>query len=99
LFFHECSQGRPIAARVTSGSELEVSVYATLAREQSVAVAIINRERARDVTVQLDATHYFSGGRILRLEAPALDATTGVTFSGAAVGDDRKRFDVGPRKD
>jgi hypothetical protein len=88
LLFHECSQGRPIAVRATSGAELDVSVYATLARDQSVAVAIINREATQEVTVQLDAAHYFSEGKILRLEAPALDATTGVTFGGAAVAAD-----------
>lgn len=88
LLFHECSQGRPIAVRATSGAELAVSVYATLAPDQSVAVAIINREQTQGVAVQLDATHYFSEGRVLRLEAPALDATSGVAFGGAAVAAD-----------
>jgi len=77
-----------IQAKVTSGAGLEVSVYATLAQDQSIAVAIINRDQAQDVAVQLDATHYFSEGKILRLEAQALDATTGVTFGGTSVAAD-----------
>jgi hypothetical protein len=88
LLFRMCAHGRLIPANVVSGPKLEVSTYATLARDGSVAVAIINREQAKDVTVQLDASRYFKEGRLLRLEAPSLSATSGVTLGGAPVSPD-----------
>lgn len=68
-----------------SARHSECGTYAVLARDDAITVAIINREAARYVTIQLDVTRYFKTGTVLRLEAPSLTAKSDVTFEGASV--------------
>lgn len=88
LMFHTCSRGSLIPVNVISGPQLEVSAYATLSTEGSVAVAIINREAITDIEIELDATRFFTTAKVLRLEGPSLSAKTGITFGGASVTQD-----------
>jgi len=88
LMFNACSKGRLIPTKVVNDSKLEISSYATLAGDGSAAVAIINREGNTDVTIQLDATRYYTHAKIMRLEGSSLDSKTGVKFGGSIVASD-----------
>jgi hypothetical protein len=50
-----------------------------------VRVTLINKDLAQPVAAQLDLGAAFKTGQVLRLTAPSVDATEGVTFAGAAV--------------
>jgi hypothetical protein len=48
-------------------------------------VTLLNKDLTQPVAAQLDLGAAFKAGQVLRLSAPAVDATEGVTFAGAAV--------------
>jgi hypothetical protein len=85
LAFAEAAKGEQIALACDTGG-INLTAYATR-RAQDVTVTVINKDMSRDASVELGgipARH----AKAMRLTAPALTATTGVTLGGAAVGAD-----------
>jgi len=64
-----------------------VTAYAASAEHGGVLIAIFNKD-ARDAEVNIDAGAGWKQAVVERLEAPAVDSKTGVTFDSAAVGSD-----------
>jgi len=77
------AQGDLVPARLDGGGA-QVAAYAVRAGDGALRVFVINKD-ARAASVRIDAGRRFAQGTVLRLAAPAPDATAGVTFGGAPV--------------
>lgn len=84
LFFHEMTQagGQVVAASVSNAPNLDT--YGVIGADGKLRVALINRSGSHyTLTVQTDQS--YTNASELTLTAPALNATSGVTFGGTAV--------------
>lgn len=87
LAFAEASRGTLVKVNCDAAGA-NLSAYAVLAADRSLFVTIINKEAALDVSVNLVLPRNVDNGRVLRLTAPSLQATAGVSFGGSAVSAD-----------
>jgi hypothetical protein len=87
LMLRAAAQGRvvPVTAQ-TAG--LNLTAYATLGDDATLRVVLINKDLSRDTTVPVTAGGGYSVATAMRLAAPAIDSTAGVTLGGALVGPD-----------
>lgn len=86
LLFHNAAQGQTIPVSVTTHSN--VMVHSTLAPDGTLRVVAINNEVNTNVQVRITPGRTFRSAGTLRLTGPSLDATSGITYAGAAVGAD-----------
>jgi hypothetical protein len=87
LAFAEASRGRLVGVSCDV-SGLKLSAYAVLAADRSLFVTIVNKEAAVDASFNLMLPRNVRNGRVLRLAAPSLQATAGVSFGGSVVSAD-----------
>lgn len=59
--------------------------YAARAQDGGMRIALINKDAAADLDIAIDLGGAGRGARVWRLQGPALDAPSGVTFAGAEV--------------
>jgi hypothetical protein len=81
--------GDLVPARLDSGGAAlaaYLAAYAVRAADGALRIVVINKD-TRSASVQIDPGRRFAKGEVSRLTAPALDATVGVRFGGAAVDD------------
>ena len=84
LAFAQGSRGERLAVSVeTQGVNL--TAYAVAQERKRVTVTLINKDHTRAAAVKLTSGHEFNRGTILRLTAPSLESTTGITFGEASV--------------
>jgi hypothetical protein len=86
LLFHNAAQGQTIPVSVATHSN--VMVHAALGSDGTLRVVAINNEVSTNVQVRIAPGRTFRSAGTLRLTGPSLDATSGVTYAGAAVGSD-----------
>jgi hypothetical protein len=74
----------------TSGAPTSInfSAYAVGAAGSTVNVVLSNKDRTTTVHATVDVGSAISSAGAMRLEGPALEATTGVTLGGVAIGAD-----------
>jgi hypothetical protein len=77
--------GDLVPARLDAGGAA-LAAYAVRAADGTLRLFLINKD-ARAASVRIEPGRRFAKSEVLRLVAPALDATTGVQFGGAAVDD------------
>jgi hypothetical protein len=77
--------GDLVPARLDSGGAA-LAAYAVRAADGVLRLVVINKD-VRAALVRIDPGRRFTNGDVSRLAAPALDATAGVRFGGAAVDD------------
>jgi hypothetical protein len=63
-------------------------VHSALGSDGTLRVVAINNEANTNVQVRITPGRTFRSAGTLRLTGPSLDATSGVTYAGAAVGSD-----------
>jgi hypothetical protein len=63
-----------------------LAAYAVRDRDGVLRLVVINKD-ARPASTRIEPGRRFANGEVLRLTAPALDATVGVQFGGATVDD------------
>jgi Glycosyl hydrolase family 79 C-terminal beta domain len=88
LAFALAAKGEQIAVSCDAGG-INLTAYATRERSGALILTVINKDLARDAAVEvtgIPSTH----ARVMRLSAPSLTATSGVTLGGAAVDGDGK---------
>lgn len=80
--------GRTLVGAQLDAGALNATAYA--ARDGGgYRIALFNKDAASDLTVRIDAgSQKLGSGTLWRLTGPSLDATTGITLAGAAVGPD-----------
>lgn len=86
LAFAQASRGRRVAVDARGG-ELNLACYA-VTDQREVKVTLINKESARGAVVDLRCKGRISKATAMRLMAPSLESSTGVTLGGAAVNSD-----------
>ena len=77
--------GELVPAGLDSGGAT-IAAYAVRAADGALRLAVINKD-VRTASVRIEPGRRFANGEVSRLVAPALDATSGVRFGGAAVDD------------
>ena len=86
LFFRHAAQGRLVPLDVTT--RINATAHAALADDSTLRVTVINKDGTRPVEARITPGWRYTRAGALRLTAPALEATSGVTFAGAAVAGD-----------
>jgi hypothetical protein len=79
------ARGDLVRARLDSGGAA-LAAYAVRAANGALRVVVINKD-PRAASVRIEPGRRFARGEVLRLVAPALDATAGVRFGDAPVDD------------
>jgi Glycosyl hydrolase family 79 C-terminal beta domain len=87
LAFAHGAAGELIEAELSAGSH-NLEAYATVTRDKRLCVTVINKEPALDASVSIERTLPFQNGSVLRLSAPSLDSSSGVSFGGTMVESD-----------
>jgi hypothetical protein len=64
------------------GPAARVKIWATLDRAGTVRVVVINKDLTAPADVDIRLPGKYAGATLKRLEAPSLDATTGLTYAG-----------------
>ena len=86
LFHYVAPNGKIIPLRLTTGVNL--AAYAVTNTDGTFRLILINKDLNNDTTVSVTTSQTFQSATVLYLTAPSVDATTGVTFGGAAVAPD-----------
>ena len=80
------ARGDLVPARLDSGGAM-LAAYAVRAADGVLRLVLINKDARAAASVRIELGRRFAKGEVSRLVAPALDATAGVRFGGAAVDD------------
>jgi len=86
LFFSKAAQGRLVATETKSDAKL--IAHSVLGADGKLRVTLVNKDLAKPIAASITAGTAYTKGRVLRLTAPSVDATTDVTFAGATVNAD-----------
>ena len=87
LLFAQSAQGRLVPATLRTASS-SLTAYAVRNDDGGLQVTVINKDAALDASLTVDPGRVFRAGTTLRLTAPALADTAGVTLGGASVASD-----------
>ena len=87
LAFAQGTDGELVESQLRSGDS-NLNGYATLKRDKQLCVTLINTEPALDASIGIEHTLPFRNGSVLRLSAPSLESSSGVSFAGAMVKSD-----------
>jgi hypothetical protein len=85
LMFTEATRGGSLIPVAVMPPLTEVAAFAVRAPDGALNLCLLNKDAARAVRVQLKPRRRFAAASLLRLSAPSLAATTGVTLGGAVV--------------
>jgi len=85
-FKYGASEGTIIPVNITNKSS-NYNAYACSANG-SYTMTIINKEQKKDISITVNAGRTVTSINIMRLTAPAINSTTGITFDGAAIQSD-----------
>jgi Glycosyl hydrolase family 79 C-terminal beta domain len=86
LMFAQMGHGSLVPARIAA-APAGLSAYAVRAADGSLRVCLINKESHTAIRVSIAPGRQVAGASVLRLAAPAVDATAGITLGAAAVDD------------
>jgi hypothetical protein len=84
LAFALAGQG-DLVTSMLGPSSINIKAYATSHSDGTLWVVLINKDLSQTAKVSLGVSGMFGGGNVLRLTAPAVDSTDGVSLGGAAV--------------
>lgn len=89
LLFGAAARGRVLPVDVNSG-RVNLTAFAIQDADGTVRVVLINKDLSSSVTAQIGSTisTAFSNATVMRLSAPSLTATSGITLGGSAVASD-----------
>ena len=83
LAFTEAAKGDQLSLTLDTGG-VNVTAYATQ-ENATVRLVVINKDISRDASVTISSLGGGVPARVMRLSAPSLTATTGITLGGASV--------------
>ena len=86
LFFSRAAQGKLVATEAKS--EAKLIAHSVLGADGKLRVTLVNKDLTQSIAASVTGGAKFTKGQVLRLTAPSVDATEGVTFAGAAVNAD-----------
>jgi hypothetical protein len=85
LFFTRVGAGTLVGTASTVPATLNFTTYAVEASDKTLNIVLVNKDPTTAVEVTVDAGEAVASASVTRLQAPALDATTGVTLAGAGI--------------
>lgn len=83
LMFHLGADGRP--AKVQYDTSSNVSVHAVYSDTKILRVIVINKDPNGSVDASINPGISYSQADVIRLNAPSLDAKTGITLGGSSI--------------
>ena len=86
LFFSRAAQGKLVATETKSDAKLVA--HSVLGTDGKLRVTLVNKDLTQSIAASVTGGAKFTKGQALRLTAPSVEATEGVTFAGAAVNAD-----------
>ena len=86
LFFSQAAKGQLVPVEIQSS--VNVVAHASLDSDKNLRLTLINKDITKNVAVQIKIDKSYSKANLMRLVAPSIDSTTGVTFGGSAVNSD-----------
>ena len=86
LLFHQAARGRVLP--VECQAALNVTAHAVLGDDRKLRVVLINKDLARPVEVFVAPGLLRTKAEVIRLSAPSVTSTEGVTLAGSAVRED-----------
>ena len=86
LFFSRAAQGTIVATETKTDAKL--IAHGVLGADGKLRVTLVNKDLTQSIAASVTGGAKFTKGQALRLTAPSVDATEGVTFAGAAVNAD-----------
>ena len=86
LFFSRATQGRLVASELKTDANF--ITHSVLGADGKLRVTLVNKDLTKPAAASIAAGAQFTKGQALRLTAPSIDATSDVTFAGAAVNAD-----------
>jgi uncharacterized protein (TIGR03437 family) len=84
LLFRAAARGRVVPVTV-SANTVNLTAYGALDDDGTLRVTVINKDMAADAAVSIAPGAGYTTALAMRLAAPAVDSTTGVTLGGASV--------------
>jgi uncharacterized protein (TIGR03437 family) len=84
LLFRAAARGRVVPVTVSTTS-VNLTAYGALDDDGTLRVTVINKDMTQDAAVSVAPGAGYTTALALRLAAPAVDSTTGVTLGGASV--------------
>ena len=85
LFVAQLGTGALLPTRASNGWGLDFTAYAVATADGSTEVVLINKSATSTIDATIDLGAPVTAATAVFLQAPALDATTGVTLGGAEV--------------
>jgi hypothetical protein len=86
LLFHIVAQGRIVP--VNFNTSVNITAYSVTGDDGKLRLALFNKESKLTAKVQIETGKLYSQAGIMRLRAPSLQATQGITLAGRSVGSD-----------
>jgi uncharacterized protein (TIGR03437 family) len=84
LLFRAAARGRVVPVTVSTTS-VNLTAYGALDDDGTLRVIVINKDMTQDAAVSIAPGAGYTTALAMRLAAPAVDSTTGVTLGGASV--------------
>ena len=81
LAFHYAAADGTLIPIITN-STLNISAHAVVGNDGSLKLILINKEPSKSAQVQINTTRSYSQATAVRLAAPSVSATTGITLAG-----------------
>jgi hypothetical protein len=86
LLFAQAGSGRLVASRLDYQQEVPLlTAYSLRSDEGNIKTAIFNKHQDRNIRVVIDTGERTASASALRLAAPGIESTAGVTLAGSAV--------------
>lgn len=76
-------------------NDINLTAYATRDEHGTIYLTVINKDLARDASIEFSLPRGFKAARSYRLSAPSVDAKSGISFGGSAV-DEEGRWTFAP---
>ena len=95
LAFAMAGHGQLLKAEYDPG-EINLTAYATKDEHATIYLTVINKDFARDATIECELPEGYKNAEAYRLSAPSVEAKTGVTFAGSAVAENGAWIRGGP---
>lgn len=85
LFFHNAAPGNSKIVPININTSMNITAHATLGTDGKLRVALINKDQSHSATLQINTGLPYTKASVLRMTAPSMSSTSGITFGGAAV--------------
>ena len=85
LLFHQTARGRVVALECQTAANF--TAHAFLGDDRKLRVLLINKDLAQPVVTTIASVAAHAKAQVIRLSAPSVSATDGVTLAGSAVAD------------